>query len=292
MDYELYHDESRISGYWHGMLLVPIPKKQALVDYLAKARSNINYPNPLSLKKVRRTGKLYECVESWLTIGVAALMSRTRQKYPQPLYLGNRELTLFREVIGARLVLFRERDNLQAMQYVTEFGSKVEITFRMGLKGALHFLGRDDQYIRIAKLHFDGNEHYHRGLSRNRIIERMKGLRDYCSIENAIDDRSGNHDKPNCQSYEDCQILQLTDLLVSSFRSVLSSRVNPKHKRLIIPVKEVIKRYLQGTARMECSRWRGALSMSQCYLENGQWKFEPINIERENKDFQLHLFDI
>jgi len=210
VDYELYHDESRISGYWHGMLLVPIPKKQALVNYLLKARSNTNYPNPLSLKRVRGTGKLYDCVESWLTIGVAALMSRTRQIYPQPVYLGNRELALFREIIGARLILFRERDNLQTMRYVTEFGSKVEITFRMGLKGALHFLGRDDQYIHIANFHFDGNEHYHRGLSRNRIIERMQGLRDYCSIENAIDDRSGNHDKTNCQSYEDCQILLVT----------------------------------------------------------------------------------
>lgn len=265
MDYELYHDESGISGYWHGMLLVPIPKKQALVDYLAKARSNTNYPNPLSLKKVRGTGKLYQCVESWLTIGVAALMSQTRQKYPQPIYLGNRELALFRETIGSRLVLFRERDNLQTMQYVTEFGSKVEITFRMGLKGGLHFLGRDDQYIHIARFHFDGNEHYRRSLSRNRIIERMQGLRDYCSISNlpdSIDDRSGNHDKPNCQSYEDCQILQLTDLLVSSFRSVLSSTVNPKHKKLVIPVREVIKRYLQGVARMEYSRWRGAILSS------------------------------
>lgn len=32
--------------------------------------------------------------------------------------------------------------------------------------------------------------------------------------------------------------------------------------------------------------------MSQCYLENSQWNFEPINIERENKDLQLPLFDL
>ena len=24
MDYELYHDESKVDGYWHGILLVPV----------------------------------------------------------------------------------------------------------------------------------------------------------------------------------------------------------------------------------------------------------------------------
>jgi hypothetical protein len=30
MDYELYHDESKVDGFWHAMLLVPIEKKQVL----------------------------------------------------------------------------------------------------------------------------------------------------------------------------------------------------------------------------------------------------------------------
>ncbi len=27
MDYDLYHDESKEGGYWHGMLLVPCEKR-------------------------------------------------------------------------------------------------------------------------------------------------------------------------------------------------------------------------------------------------------------------------
>ena len=139
-------------------------------------------------------------------------------------------------------------------------------------------------------MHFDGNEHYHRNLDRDRIVGRLKGLRDYCSISNrqdSIDDRSGKHSKIDCQNYDDCQLLQLTDLLVSSFRSILSSTVNAKHKILVTPVRQIIQRYLQGFARMQNSRWRNSLWMSQCYLENRNWKYEPIVMERENKEIQL-----
>ena len=37
MEYELYHDESKENGYWHGMLLVPVTKKSELVALLELA---------------------------------------------------------------------------------------------------------------------------------------------------------------------------------------------------------------------------------------------------------------
>ena len=56
MDYELYHDESKEGGFWHGMLLVPIVKKHTLLNLLSQARENTNYSEPISIKQVRKQG--------------------------------------------------------------------------------------------------------------------------------------------------------------------------------------------------------------------------------------------
>ncbi len=32
MEYELYHDESKEEGFWHGMLLVPVAHKGKLAE--------------------------------------------------------------------------------------------------------------------------------------------------------------------------------------------------------------------------------------------------------------------
>jgi len=36
MDFELYHDESLVDGFWHGMLLVPIDAKQKLIYLISQ----------------------------------------------------------------------------------------------------------------------------------------------------------------------------------------------------------------------------------------------------------------
>ena len=72
MDYELYHDESQVEGYWHGMFLVPMGGKKLLIDFLAEARTNARYPYPLGIKRVRRENKVYDCAQAWLTLAVAS----------------------------------------------------------------------------------------------------------------------------------------------------------------------------------------------------------------------------
>jgi hypothetical protein len=297
MDYELYHDESQVGGYWHGMLLVPIPNKSLLCDYLHQARQNTGYSEPISLKKVRGQGRLYDCVDAWIQLGVAALMSRTKGE-AYPIFLGQRnarrrkQYDFFKHCIGAKFVLFCERDNLAKMVKHADHASKVETTFRMGLKGGLHYLGAQDEVIRIEKIHFDGYEHYHRHLDHGRIVGRLTGLRDYCSIslrQDLIDDRSGNHKRPDSQPYDDCQLLQLADLLVGCFRTVLQQQGNPFHQKLAYSIQQLISRYQEGYARMRNSRWFNSFCMSQCYLESGSWRFDTIECERQIGILQMTL---
>lgn len=285
MDYELYHDESTVEGYWHAILLVPVAKKQVLLQLLSQARQNTRYMEPLGIKNVKNCNRIYNCADCWVQIGVAALMSRTKNQ-PYQIFLGSniggqKDYSLFNIVVGAKFILLKYLDNLEEMTGHLDYGSKVETTFRIGLKGGLHLLGNQSERIHIIRMHFDGHAHYHRRLSHDRIIERLQGLRDYCSISTApdvIDDRSGNHKKVECQEYDDCQILQLTDLLIGCFRTVLTPVTKTKeiHRKLAHPVKEIVDRYQQGSARMWNSRWRNSFCMSQCYLESGSWKYEEI----------------
>jgi hypothetical protein len=142
--YELYHDESMENGYWHGMLLIPIDKKTTLVDLLAVARTNTGYYDPISIKKVRGRDRVFSCAESWIQIGFGYLRSRTKAQ-PFVVTQGKPKgktvtCSLCPEAIGAKFILFRERDNHKKMTGYPDTASKMETTFRFGIKGGLHYL--------------------------------------------------------------------------------------------------------------------------------------------------------
>jgi len=294
MNYELFHDESHGAGYWHGMLLIPIKEKKHLIRLLRKARDNTKYEGFISLKKIKRKGVIYGCAFSWITLGIASLASSFKKGAPQ-IYLGERiygkkEYLLMPEMIGSKFILFCERDDHQLMTQYPDHASKIETTFRMGLKGGIHFLGNDKNPISIDRIHFDGHKHYSRHIDKYRIINRLDGLRDYCSIQdkaNFIDDRGSNHNKQGSQDYEDCQLLQLTDLLVGSFRTLLGEKTKDIHGELALPVLSLIKRYQKGYARMRNSRWWSSFCMSQCYLDRNGWNFETIEYSKKNLQINL-----
>ena len=282
MDYELYHDESLEGGYWHGMLLVPTENKTAFLDVLSSARDNTGYTGKMGIKKVERKGPIYDCASAWVQIGVACLRSSPgEQAYPA--FLGLRENGKIKygqiALHGMKFILFRERDAHKRLSGYPDHASKVETTFRFGLKGGLHFLGTNENPIHITKIYFDGHQHHQRHVNQDRIINRIDGLRSYCRIsqrDDLIDDRQSDHKKPESQDYPDCQFLQLTDLLIGCFRTSLGYKTKDIHVELARPVKNLVDRFQQGYPRMKNSRWFNSFVLSQCYLEDGKWQFEGI----------------
>jgi len=287
MEYELYHDESQVDGYWHGMLLVPNGSKSQILALMGQAREHTAFLTPISFKGVRHDrGPKYDLAQSWLSVSVAALRARAGN--------GSTVMTLGRDAEGklvykgfsgapkCKFVLFRERDAHRRMSGHLDHASKIETTFRIGLKGGLHMLGSAAAPISITKLHFDGHEHYRRHVDRERILSRLKGLRHYCSVaagEEVIDDRSSDHRRSDAQPYDDCQLLQLTDLVVGACHTILCGGEG-RHRSLAAPVAELVAKYREGPARMANSRWKDAFCMSQCFLEDGQWCFaclEPVS---------------
>lgn len=283
MEYELYHDETQVDGYWHGMLLVPTDSRNQILTLLAQARVNTTFAHRISFKGIRHDhGRKYDLARSWLSIGLAALravpgngitaIALGRDKKGQLILHG------FSGAPKCKFVLFRERDAHRQMSGYVDHASKVETTFRMGLKGGLHMLGSADSPITISKLHFDGHEHYKRHVDKDRIIGRLKGLREYCGFstgDGIIDDRSSDHRRIDSQPYDDCQMLQLTDLLIGACHATLCGG-EARHHVLAAPIADLIDRYLQGPRRMANSRWKDAFCMSQCFLEEDQWRFERL----------------
>jgi len=282
MDYELYHDESMEGGYWHGMLLVPVSGKKEFSDLLVTARNNTRYFDKIGIKKVDRRGLIYNCASAWTQIGMACLRSSPKGK-AEPAFLGRQEKGKLQyelvRLYGMKFILFRERDSHKQLTGFSDHTSKIETTFRFGIKGGLHFLGSDENPIHITRIHFDGHQHHQRHIDQDRIIARLGSLRKYCTIskrQNLIDDRQSDHKKPKSQDYEDCQFLQLTDILIGCFRTSLGYKTRAIHTELARPIKNLVDKYHEGYPRMKKSRWANSFVISQCYLENGRWVFEGI----------------
>lgn len=290
MDYELYHDESKIDGYWHGMLLVPVDQKKQIVELLCRARDVCKYQDPMGIKHVKKRKRVFNCARAWMNIAFAALRTKTNGVVC-PICFGNWDnIETHPSCTLAKFILFREKDNFQNLQNYSDYGAKVETTFRFGLKGGVHSLFDDNSAVFITKLHFDGHEHYARHVDKDRIIGRLQGLRAYFSISDQIDDRSSNHNLLDSQNYEDCQLLQLTDLLIGCFRSELGHSTKPLHLVLAAPVKDYLRELGRGYARMRNSRWFNSIWLSQCYLYQGKWFFEPLEIEYKDPFVQQSIF--
>ncbi|OHB84319.1 MAG: hypothetical protein A2Z38_08390 [Planctomycetes bacterium RBG_19FT_COMBO_48_8] len=304
MDYEIYHDESKEHGYWHGVLLVPTATKPLIIQHLKKVREHTKYQDPLCIKNVRSFGKVFNCAEAWIDFGIGSLITKFNIKYPHQIFTGERirgkkQFSIFDDIVkrnylGVKFILSRDREQFKKMYDLLDHGAKVETSFRIAVKGGLHYMFSEDNHARIVKIHFDGHRHYGRNIDPERIHNRLKGLRDYCQLkENCpIDDDSSDHRKDGSQKYDDCQLLQLTDLFVGSFRTAfgfLGEGKKPAQRELAKPVKALVERYKEGYARMKNSRWRNSFCVSESFIKDGKWRFQDIEYA-ESKEKQHPTF--
>jgi hypothetical protein len=244
-------------------------------------RSNTGFTKPLSLKGLDARGWKYRTIRSWISIGSAALIQDLKN-VKEYYYIGNdgrnTDVSQWPALVGARFILFRVRDDHRGMSDYLNYAEKVETTFRMGFKGGLHlFASRTQEPLTVMSFHFDGWEHYRRHIDVD-IIGRLGRLKPGVEISHPfrVADGTGDHERSGCQSYADCQLLQLTDLLVSGFRSILTKATNELQWSVSQPLNSITDRWNGGYARMKNSRWFGGICISKCYLQNGQWNFDAL----------------
>ena len=291
MEYSLYHDESMVGGYWHGIFLAPIKNKYRLIELLSKVRENTGYDDPLSIKNVKNnSGRVFTCADSWLLLAVGSMRTKLGNSVFHTHYgeriKGILKYEVFNECLGLKFILFRSLDAHKGMDLLTSHSDKIETTFRIGLKGGIHYLGADNEPIDIVDMHFDGHEHYGRNINHDRIVGRLQGLRDYCKLSVApkdIHDHTSDHRKLLKNEYGDCQLLQLVDLLVGSFRSRLGYRTRECHRDLDGIITLPLSAYQRGYRGYMNSRWANSFWMSQCQIVDGNWTFHTLEYQPDNQ---------
>jgi hypothetical protein len=198
---------------------------------------------------------------------------------------------LLEKAIGARFVLFRVRDGHSPLHGYPDHAAKVETTFRMAFKGGLKIFADESREICIRSLHFDGHEHYGRRVDAQRILGRLgtPPVGVYLPDDIEVDDRTSDHRAIDCQNHGDCQLLQLTDVFVGGFRTVLGEAMSESQREVSAPLLDLSKKWRQGARRMANSRWFKGFCISEAFVEDGQWQFGSIEPNFEDK--QSRLFD-
>jgi hypothetical protein len=293
-EYDVYHDESQIAGYWHGIMFVQRHSRSQLLALLEQIRKNTACFNPVSLKNLEKlSGRSFRCITCWMAVGVASLIQSFKGRhYALPTGKEGRwaEFRPLSDVLSTRFVLFRVKGGLGPLTLCHDYAAKVEATFRMAFKGGLTMFARQGEELCIRSLHFDGYKHYKRRLDLHRILRKIgtppRGV--HLHREIVLGDGTSDHRDRDAQPYADCQLLQLTDLLVSGFRTVLGQSTSDAQRRVCAPLAELASKWDRGLAGFKNSRWYKGFCISEGCIEDGEWRFGRI--EAESGPLQGRLF--
>lgn len=300
--YEAYYDESKEGGYWHGILFIPIEQKVKIYSYLKTERERVKYQGRFSYKDIRGFGQKYKLAMAWLSLAIGFLRTNAGSKsYSYVAWSDNerffKPIALTLDCFGAKFILFHVADDHRNMIYSKDKTEKIETTFRMSLKGGLHFFGDPLNVIHLEQIHFDGHEHYGRQVDEKTVIGKLKQqLRCYCTIsdsEHILDTRSSNPMKPEHQDLIDCEFLCLTDLLIGSFRCAITNNSSSGKNSLTGPAQQILDRLEKGQSRMQNSRWNNSFCLRRGFICDNEWVFEtlvPCTPKQLAKVNQLDLF--
>jgi hypothetical protein len=287
--YDIYHDECKEDGYWHGFLFVPRDSRDALLNLLKRARENTGYDGHFHYVTIGQNahpdGKKYIAAEAWTSIGCNALQQQKLRKYPPDVLLGRKptrkssaEYYRLTTLIKCKFVLFRENDRHRNMYEGMKQIRRIETTFRMAIKGGVHSLFSEPEPIQIGNVCVEGEE---QPLSIDHTLQRFaREKRSYVSFVDCpmlISQKSNHNDLKPEQDPSHSHLLQLCDILIGGFRfhACWGHRAHPRfqmshHCRVLLDHEQ------ENSARMAQSRYFKGFSLQQAWIENDEWNFAPL----------------
>ena len=295
--YDIYHDECKEDGYWHGFFFVPRDHRDYLLSLLLRARENAQYQHRVHYVGLSKTAKphheKYIVAEAWTSIGCAALQQQKFTKCPPVVLLGKNprqrtppEYRVLTKLLQCKFVLFRENDKHRNMYEGMTQLQCIETTFRMAIKGGIHKLFSEQEPIEIGNVFIDGDEHYvgmyKRRFSIHRTLQRF--ARERRSFVSFVDGpmlipQNSDHNKEleMGQDPNDSHLLQLCDVLIGGFRfhSCFSDRKHPRYD-ISIQCKELLSHEQGNQARMAQSRYFNGFTLQQAWIEHDEWNFAPL----------------
>jgi hypothetical protein len=294
IEYDVYYDESKEDGYWHGILFVPIETNAKLTSLLGEARNDYPFKHRLHfvcLGANEPTDSLRtKLTESYINIGCSALQQQKFEKFQSKAKVGKFPKVI--DPIRAKFVAYRAILNTEEM-YGINRGALISRTLKSALKGAIHYLFDETNDIGINRIFFEGEDPA--GVADAEIMYQLKNQkRDYIKKlpENFIFQTSDHNKLDEARHINDSYILQLCDLLIGATRFSVISNVKESSSRYkaSLPVRKILEYSNKPYARMKESRFYRGFSLAQAEKRGGEWVFNNLqSIQRENMSNQVKL---
>lgn len=293
-EYEIYYDEIKEDGYWHGIFFLPVDSSRDLIRYLEDAERD--YPLNCRLhfancgKNDPEDSMRTLLTESYISIGCASLQSQKFEKYPVKAKVGRSPKLI--TPIRAKFAVYRVSP--EVMRACNENRNLIITqTLKSALKGALHYLFPVEEDITISKIFFEGTEL--QGIDDKKIMAKLQEQvhGNVKSLPDAFVTQSSNHnDLSEGQEKKDSCILQLCDSMVGATRfGVVSNSNDHIRSKLSKPIRGILEYSDESLTRMKQSRYFRGFSLSEAGVDGDDWEFTNLKIkEGTNLGKQESLF--
>jgi len=292
-EYEVWHDETKKGAYYHGLLFIPLDKKDKIIDYLKKIRNEHNreYNEHIKFAGALNSTKRGRMIKNHLRLFSHIIMTNPKcngtklyNRTGKDKFEKNFEhFCIIDEYFGCRFGLLKVKDLESTLDYFSNYRKKVETTYRFIIKGCCHGMFDRQNPIRISKLYFDGNGHYDNNLDVNRLTK--GNWRNYCKIPDnlPVDDRD--------MKYRDTDsklIMAFVDNVVGAFRAKLNGEKD--NNMILCPLDDIFDRiFNEKIFKNYNSRWYKSISLSEFKITKDE-NIEFPDIMRNER--QLSIFDI
>ncbi len=292
--YDVYHDECKEDGCWHCFLFVPIEKKELLNNLICQARENLNYYSKIHYSRISKKAKSnHKKVLFVKSLNTISTFSIQQQKYDGDIYLGNNKPLKAKSEsqINAKLAIFRDKGNHKDMYENMGASKKFETTFRMGLKGANHFLFDEEIIVRNIFHDYSSSTPFNEEYNEDNILKRLiNESHDNIKFDDSVKIDTIAKDQLKAD-IDDHNILQLVDVVVGSIRTRLLNQTDfPARFEVAYPYTDLLEKEIENSARMENSRFYKAYKLTNAKIIDDEWTFENMKIEKQNED-QFKLID-
>jgi len=277
-EYDVYYDESKEPGYWHGLLFIPCEKARDLSKLLEDARQNIGGKDRAHFVNIKKASVEHDLhsrlVRSFVSIGVASLQQCKFIKFPSQAYVGNNITEM--NPIGSKFSIYCVSN--ETMISSLDRTELIMQTMKSTLKGSLHYLFDQRDQIRLRRIIFEGKNN--QGVDHRKIIRILKAeIASNIEIQSEVFEFvSSDQNTVSPEYFSEAHILQCMDCMLGSMRHAhLAIEGNSIRDEISQPMRSILREYNDATyVRMKQSRYFRGFSFSRARKDGSLWNFETL----------------
>ncbi|MCB5251390.1 MAG: hypothetical protein RBR69_05815 [Candidatus Cloacimonadaceae bacterium] len=283
--WDVFYDECKADGYWHCFLFIPKNKIVFLDSLIQQARECSNYRDPIHYTNIGRKTKNEDRRVVFIKVLTDILLYIIQQqKLDAVINWNGTTQKINAPYVGARVAILRMLNNHETQSIPQKL---IEATFRMAIKGPLHYLFTDEHPI-IDTINVDfSTSSFQNSFDESNLWERVKNeLNKNITFtpSSSITCISKKDYLPDCPF---SQIMQFVDVILGSFRTCVVQNTEFVARYFASePIRSLLLKDYKNIARMKNSRYYKGYSLTDAHL-NDQWVFKPIKIENDKNQYDI-----